>query len=70
MRTGINKDFLCIVAAIGNDIYFFNFPEITRESGGGTFHFPPAANKKTGLWAYFESPYGKGFSESSTVCVL
>ncbi len=70
MRTDINKDFLCIVAAIGNDMYSFNLPEITRESGGGTFHFPKAASQKTRLWAYFESPNGKRFSESRTVIVL
>ena len=70
MRISINKDFLCIVAAIENDIYFFNLPEITRELGGGTFHFPKAANQKTRLWAYFESPDGKRFSESRTVIVI
>lgn len=70
IRPNSKSDSLCIVAAIENYIYFFNLSEITRESGGGTFHFPDAADKKTRLWAYFQSEKGKGFSVSVTACLV
>ncbi len=70
LKTDSNRDTLCILAAIENDIYFFNLSEITRESGGGTFHFPKAASQKTRLWAYFQSANVKGFSDSVTVNLL